>query len=358
MSIKKNPRRQKNPWEVRWRERGRQYSRSFATKAAAEMFDAKRRDEQRTGRYIDPTRAAVTFGEMAKRWQASKRHRNSTAVRNQGILDIHLIPAFGHLPLLDITRSLISKEVKKWEANGLKRRTVDRHLAVLSGIFNMAVADDLLVKSPVRQIDRAKAERPHRLALEVEQQAALLQAARGHYEPFFYLALSTGCRISELFDLLVGDVNFSDRTLRIRNSKTEAGVRVLSLSSTDIKKIQHHLATTGRLGANPNTPLFVTPKGRKLNYSNFRNRVFCPIRKAAGLENLQVHDLRRTSATTLIKEGVAHKDVQARLGHEDIRTTLNMYAESTREGRQHVAAVMEEALSKATRASRHLNAVV
>jgi len=60
----------------------------------------------------------------------------------------------------------------------------------------------------------------------------------------------------------------------------------------------------------------------------------------------------------LIKEGVAHKDVQARLGHEDIRTTLNMYAESTREGRQHVAAVMEEALGKATKASRHLNAVV
>lgn len=358
MSIKKNPRRQKQPWEVRWREREYQYSRSFATRAIAEAFDAQRREEQRTGRYIDPTRAAVTFKEMSKRWQVSKRHRHSTVVRNQGILDKHLVPIFGHLPLMDVTRSLISKEVKKWEANGLKRRTVDRHLAVLSGIFNMALADDLLVKSPIRQIDRAKAERPHRLALDVEQQAALLRAARGHYESFFYIALSTGCRVAELFDFLVSDVNFSDRTLSIRNSKTEAGIRVLTLSSTDIKKIQHHLATTGRVGADPNSPLFVTPKGKKLNYSNFRNRVFCPIRKAAGLESLQIHDLRRTSATTLMNESILPKEVQARMGHEDIRTTLNMYVESTKEGRQHVATVMEEALSKATKASRHLNAVV
>ena len=358
MSIKKNPRRQKNPWEVRWRERGRQYSRSFPTRAMAEAHDAKRRDEQRTGRYIDPTRAAVTFEEMSKRWQVSKRHRDSTAVRNQGILDKHLLPAFGRLPLLDISREHVSREVRKWENNGLKRRTIDRHLAVLRAIMNMAIADDLIMKSPVRQIDRKKAERPHRMALEPEQQADLLRAARGHYEPFFYIALSTGCRISELFELRIADVDLKGRRLSIRNSKTAAGVRVLTLSETDIKKIQQHLVTMGRVNADPNEPLFVTPRGNALNYSNFRNRVFLPIRKAAGLDDLQVHDLRRTCATMLIKAGVAHKEVQARLGHEDIRTTLNMYAESTREGRQQVATVMEEALSRAIKASRHLNAVV
>jgi integrase len=224
--------------------------------------------------------------------------------------------------------------------------------------MNMALVDDLIAKSPVRQIDRVGAERPHRLALEPEQQAALLRAARGHYEPFIYIALSTGCRISELFDLRISDIDLAKRTMTIRNSKTAAGVRVLSLSQTDIKKIQHHLMTMGRATADSNEPLFVTPKGNELNYSNFRNRVFKRICKAAGLEDLQVHDLRRTCATTLIKAGVPHKEVQARLGHQDIRTTLNMYAESTREGRQHVATVMEEALNQATKASRHLNAVV
>jgi len=92
--------------------------------------------------------------------------------------------------------------------------------------------------------------------------------------------------------------------------------------------------------------------------TRYRGRVFCPIRKAAELENLQVDDRRRTSAMTLVNEDVANKDIQARLGHKNISTNLNMYHKNSREGRLHVAAVMEEALSKATKASRHLNAVV
>ena len=50
----------------------------------------------------------------------------------------------------------------------------------------------------------------------------------------------------------------------------------------------------------------------------------------------------------LIKAGVALTEVQARLGHEDFRTTLNMYAEGTRESRQQVATVMVEAFTVAT----------
>ncbi|NCX35997.1 MAG: site-specific integrase [Actinobacteria bacterium] len=347
MSIKKNRARPNNPWEVRWREGGRQFSRSFPTRASAEAFDAKRREDMRTGRYLSPTRSNATFGEVAERWLATRRHRHTTHLRNKGILELHLLPVFGRVSLRDISRSMIIREVARWECAGLKRRTIDRHLAVLTAIFNMALADDLLIKSPIAQIDRPTMTPPHRRALDVREQGALLRAAPEHYEPFLYVALSTGCRISELFALRIGDVDLENRTLVIHHSKTETGKRVLTISETDAIKILRHITTTGRTPQMKDAPLFVTPSGDGLNYSNFRRRVFIPTCKRARLEGLQVHDLRRTCATMLIKSGMPHKEVQARLGHRDIRTTMNMYAESTKEGRLLVATVMESVLEDA-----------
>ena len=65
--------------------------------------------------------------------------------------------------------------------------------------------------------------------------------------------------------------------------------------------------------------------------SNFRNRIWQPAVKAAGLEGLQIKDMRKTAATNLLQSGADSKTVTAILGHEDIRTTLNHYAKTTPE---------------------------
>jgi integrase len=54
--------------------------------------------------------------------------------------------------------------------------------------------------------------------------------------------------------------------------------------------------------------------------------------KAAGLDGLNFHDLRRTNATAMVAEGVDVKTAQARLGHSDPRLTLAIYAQATTEG--------------------------
>jgi integrase len=54
--------------------------------------------------------------------------------------------------------------------------------------------------------------------------------------------------------------------------------------------------------------------------------------KAAGLEGLNFHDLRRTNATAMVIEGVDVKTAQTRLGHSDPRLTLAIYAQATTEG--------------------------
>lgn len=60
--------------------------------------------------------------------------------------------------------------------------------------------------------------------------------------------------------------------------------------------------------------------------SNFRQRVWRPAVEKAGLDaRLRFHDLRHTCASLLIEQGAHPKEIQARLGHSSITTTLDRY---------------------------------
>ena len=67
--------------------------------------------------------------------------------------------------------------------------------------------------------------------------------------------------------------------------------------------------------------------------------------KNAGLQKIRFHDLRHTSASLLLTQGVSFKAIQETLGHADIRTTMNLYAHLYPEMRQEVADKMEAILN-------------
>lgn len=64
-----------------------------------------------------------------------------------------------------------------------------------------------------------------------------------------------------------------------------------------------------------------------MSYSHWRQRVWLPACRAAGCEGAGFHDLRRANATGMVAEGVDVKTAQRRLGHADVRMTLDIYAE-------------------------------
>src|SRR5699024_9800941 len=53
--------------------------------------------------------------------------------------------------------------------------------------------------------------------------------------------------------------------------------------------------------------------------------------KRHGLRFVRYHDIRHSSATWLIKEGVNPKTIQERLGHKEMSTTMNIYAHVLKE---------------------------
>lgn len=71
--------------------------------------------------------------------------------------------------------------------------------------------------------------------------------------------------------------------------------------------------------------VFTSPQGKRLRRTHFRARVWMPAVRTSVGEPCTFHSLRHSHVALLIEQGVHAKAIQARLGHDDIRTTLQQY---------------------------------
>ena len=312
---------------------GKQSAKNFRTKREAQDFEAAIRSAKNKGTWVDTKAAKIKFADYVEVWKATKTNqRPRTAYRRDNILNKHLLPALGNMALRSIHRSEIQKLINKWTNDGLAPRTIKQHIRILHPILQMAVLDDIISKNPTIGVNTPQPGKVERHALNPAECVALIAAAPAEYQPLIKIALATGMRYQEIQDLKIKDLDLLRKTLTIRQSKTDAGLRTIKLSDYEVGVIAEHLSSNGRTGANESEPLFTSPEGHEIHYRNFIQRVFKKAAIKAELPNITFHDLRRTHATILIASGANQKVVQERLGHKSISTTLALYAQGTEQG--------------------------
>jgi integrase len=111
--------------------------------------------------------------------------------------------------------------------------------------------------------------------------------------------------------------------------KSNAGTPDLAMPQWLTDLAAAHLSRNGLTGAEPTALLFPNARGGPMDYSHWRSRVWLPAVRAADVEGVRFHDLRRAAATVLVAAGVDPKTRQTRMGHSDIRLTLAVYAQSS-----------------------------
>jgi integrase len=318
-------------YQLRYRlNSGVQKSKTFRTATDAKRFKANVEAQKSTGNFTDLSRSKVTFAEVVADWLSLKTSQaDSTRESRDSILRTHLIPKFGNQRIIDIRHADIQRAVNRWtEHSGLSSYSVRNNVTYLNQIFKFAIRQELLVRNPVTGVELPRLGTNKRRPLQPHECAALLEAVDSFYRPLVAFTLATGLRWSEVREAKLTDVDFKAPLLKVGKSKTDAGIREISLSANEIELIQEHLKATHREGSDLG-PLFVSPNGKLVHYSNFTRRVFTPAVKAAGLDGVTFHDLRRTHATMLVHFGADAKVVQERMGHKSISTTLSYYAVAT-----------------------------
>ena len=262
--------------------------------------------------------------------------------------------------------------------------TLDSIHCLLHPTFQLAVRDEIIRKNPtdgvMKEISRESGKnRGVRHALTVQQQRVFMEYIANHpiyfhWWPMFTILLGTGCRIGEALGLRWQDLDFENRVISINHSlvyyqtrdskkcmlrvslpKTEAGIRTIPM--LDIVKDAFEMlyeeqeengfneteidGMTGfifcnRFGGVPNPQTVNHTIKRILNQYNADEvvRAKKERREPIILPDFSCHYLRHTFCTRLCERETNLKVIQAIMGHKNIETTMDIYAEATEEKKQ------------------------
>lgn len=311
---------------------------TFTTKADSQMWLSNIETTIHKGEWVDPAAGRMTVAELADRWkERDPSKRSSTLARDDAILRVHIAPVLGTRSIHHVTPTDIQRLVNGW-AQHQAARTVIRQYAVVRALFAYAARARWVARTPC---DAIKLPRPHDAQRRVptpEEVAAIAHAVRGPYRSMVWLGVVLGLRWGEVagltvdsLDLLKGTITVSRQLTRagqLAAPKSRAGVRALTIPAPLADRLAQHMAATGLAGQDGAVLLFRASNGEALRYSNWRQRVWVPAVKAAGLDGVSFHDLRRTCASEMVALGIDVKTAQTRLGHSSVRMTLDVYAKA------------------------------
>jgi integrase len=326
-----------NGWQVRWRDpAGRQRTKSFKRKSDAKQFANRVEVEMQRGTYVDPQLGKLLFADWAREWLQTKINlRASSWTRDESYLRNHVMPMFGNVELARIDKLMVQSWVRDLVTKGLHPSTVKECYRILRSIMNEAADARIIVESPCRSITLPRVPKTEQRFLTATEVEKLVESTDGQFQTLVYCAVYLGCRWGELVGLKRAHLNLFKREVRIVGTLEEVpgGVRYVEETKTSASRrtivIPAFLVDllAAHLKAAPKSEfVFCTKDGSPIRRSNFRQRVWKPAVKNSGLDpNLRFHDLRHTCASLLIEQSAHPKEIQARLGHSSITTTLDRY---------------------------------
>ncbi|MEO6574243.1 MAG: site-specific integrase, partial [Polyangiaceae bacterium] len=140
---------------------------------------------------------------------------------------------------------------------------------------------------------------------------------------------------------VVETLNEAEGKLTWGSPKSEASVRTISLPAAVVDALIGLVANK-----QPDEAVFQTPQGELVRHRNFDVRVWQPACKTAGLTDPRptMHDLRHTHAALLVDAGVPLPEIQYRLGHESITTTIDTYSYRMKRADKAVVTALDELL--------------
>lgn len=221
---------------------------------------------------------------------------------------------FGNVYLHAINSLDIEKLKMQRLKDGNSRSRVNRYLALLSKMFNLAIDWGYLEESPMRKVRHfSEKDNLKERILSSEEETRLLDECTEHLKPIVLTGLHTGMRRGEILNLKWNQVDLSKKTIRVE--KTKSGkIRIIPINEILFKEMIDLREKNGKTDH-----VFLNPKTGK-PIKDVKTAFNAATRRAA-IKGLRFHDLRHSFASRLIESGVDLITVMYLLGHHSVVVT-------------------------------------
>lgn len=249
---------------------------------------------------------------------------------------------FENMKLSDI----LAPHVKQWQnamfLEGLSNNYIRSVHQILQQVFDLAVRLGMLPSNVAKQVGNVKKDRPKVDFWTVEEFQQFIGTFDKSniydllYFTTFWFFFMTGVRTSELQALEWSKVNWDtgsvliDRSMYYKNqrewyitdTKSISGNRLLYLDDDTLEHLKYWKQAQAQIGECK----FVFSLADSPLVKSTLKRVLQVHSDYAGIKSIRIHDLRHSHASFMLSLGMNELEMQNRLGHADIKTTLGTYS--------------------------------
>ena len=228
-----------------------------------------------------------------------------------------------------VTADDIKAFLAKLEKNGYTAKSLSRKLNSTKTFFRFLKVEEVITDDPAFLVSHPKFETKPPRTLSPMEYRALRDAARDdpRIAAIVEVLLQTGIRISELANLRMGDVIFSESSregqlyIRPQESHSERTIPLNRAAELALKRYLSHRPQPKKAAKNPaDEYLFITKTGHQLLIRNIRTAIDRYFKKA-GIKDAKVNDLRHTWVTHHLTQGASLILVSKLAGHKRLSTT-------------------------------------
>lgn len=310
----------------------------YFTKGKAQAHLDELLRQARDGSLPGLVKTGKTFTDATAEWLAyceNVRDCKPSTMRDYRNMVRVLDREFGKRKIETIT----TEDIDLWISGyGGSNRTRQKYLVCLGSIFKRAMKVYGLPRNPADLVERPRVRRAAKIdVLRPEEVLAFVRAADSEQDAaIFHAAAFAGLRMGELLALRWRDVDFTRRTIHVRENWTQ-GETTTPKGGTEraVPMAEEVAERLARLGQREHFTadedlVFCTARGQHVGYKALKERYRAALRAAGLREDFRFHNLRHTFGSTVIRHADS-REVMEWMGHADLTTTRRYLAFVDRE---------------------------
>lgn len=313
------------------------YVKYFPNSIRAQQFSELKQRKQTASHHFNSA-DAPTLADFSKTWFDEKAIEWRTGHKEsvEGILESHILPAFGKMKISAIKKQDILTfrvtltKVKTRTKTTLSASRINHIMTPLRMLLNEA-ADRYEFTSPWKNIKALKVPRTEVNPFSLSEVEQLIKTAPDEFKAYYIVRFFTGLRTGEIDGLFWEHVDLANKKIHIKQSlikgklsdvKTDGSNRSIHLSDRVVSALKSHMQVT----KNKSDFVFCKQNGLPFNYQTISRSIWEPMLERLTFKYRNPYQTRHTYATLLLAAGESPEWIAQQMGHSTTTMLFRVYS--------------------------------